>query len=90
MTPLIVNSRLMVSPCRRDRQQGDPPLSQRPSSGKPTCDAERAQGLRKGNPPSIVEIWQKRAGRAAVPAPGLSLRRIERSPAAQPTFRSRI
>ena len=54
MTPLIVNSRLMVSPCRRDRQQGDPPFSQRPSSGKPTCDAERAQGLRKDNPPSIT------------------------------------
>jgi hypothetical protein len=55
VTPLIVNSRLMVSPCRRDRQQGDPPLSQRPSSGKPTCDAEQAQGLRKGNPP--IKGW---------------------------------
>jgi hypothetical protein len=48
VTLLIVNSRLMVSPCRRDRQQGDPPLSQSPSSGKPTCDADRAQGLRQG------------------------------------------
>ena len=107
MTPLIVNSRVMVSACRRDRQQGDPPLSQRPSSGKTTCDAERAQGLRKGNPPSItvstdfamsffivlarlVEIWPERAGRAAVPAPALSLRRFERSPAPQPTFPSGI
>jgi len=42
VTPLIVNSRLMVSPCRRDRQQADPPLSQRPTlANLPAMRSER-------------------------------------------------
>jgi len=90
VTPLIVNSRLMVSACRRGRQQGGPRSHKDQAlANLPAMRSERRACARATRRTSL-RYGQKRAGRAAVPAPGHSLRRIERSPAAQPTFRSRI